>query len=194
MFLAFALLRCLERHWTVVLQTSAARVLIFNSKGVYAIPSMVDPDDLEQGLPRTTWCLVDSNTTLESVPDHILNLDLFLIQATSPRSNRTSWSKKRNTSYRRYILNPMPLDEAHLVCVHACPPFIDAAAHRLQVSLTARCDAIADNQLHHTGILRPIWTLYAPRLRRRLRGHRGLGRTSSRATHRGSRGPHAVAA
>ena len=87
MFLALALLRCLERHWTVLLQTGAAEVLIFNSNGVYALPLPVDLRILRKGLPRTTWCLVDSNTALESVPDHILNLDLFLIQATSPRSN-----------------------------------------------------------------------------------------------------------
>ncbi|KAL1675268.1 hypothetical protein EV122DRAFT_281281 [Schizophyllum commune] len=115
MFLAFALLRCLERHWTVILQTGAAEVLIFNSNGVYALPLPVDLRILKKGLSRTTWCLVDSNTALESVPEHILNLDLFLIQATSPRSNRFSWSKKRCTSYRRYIIDPMPLDEAQLV-------------------------------------------------------------------------------
>ena len=131
MFLALALLRCLERHWTVLLQTGAAEVLIFNSNGVYALPLPVDLRILRKGLPRTTWCLVDSNTALESVPDHILNLDLFLIQATSPRSNRTSWSTKRSTSYRCYIIDPMPLDEAQLVCEHAYPPIIDAAAHRL---------------------------------------------------------------
>ncbi|KAL1675262.1 hypothetical protein EV122DRAFT_218976 [Schizophyllum commune] len=115
MFLAFALLRCLERHWTVILQTGATEIFIFNSSGVYVLPSTVSPNALEEGLPRTTWCLVDSTTTLASVPDNILDLDLFLIQATSPRSNRTSWSTKRSTSYRRYIINPMPLDEAHLV-------------------------------------------------------------------------------
>ena len=131
MFLALALLRCLERHWTVILQTSATEIFIFNSSGAYVLPSTVSPNALEEGLPRTTWCLVDSNTALESVPDHILNLDLFLIQATSPRSNRTSWSTKRSTSYRCYIIDPMPLDEAQLVCVHAYPPIIDAAAHRL---------------------------------------------------------------
>ncbi|KAL1703148.1 hypothetical protein EV121DRAFT_208523 [Schizophyllum commune] len=115
MFLAFALLRCLERHWTVLLQTGAAEVLIFNSNGVYALPLPVDLRILKKGLSRTTWCLVDSNTALESVPEHILNLDLFLIQATSPRSNRFSWSKKRCTSYRRYIIDPMPLDEVQSV-------------------------------------------------------------------------------
>ncbi|KAI5886969.1 uncharacterized protein SCHCODRAFT_02640408 [Schizophyllum commune H4-8] len=115
MFLALALLRCLERHWTVILQTIPDKVLIFNSEGVYAIPSKVEPAELAQGLPRTTWCLVDSNTALESVPHLILNLDLFLIQATSPRSNRTSWSTKRETIYRHYIIDPMPLDEAQLV-------------------------------------------------------------------------------
>ena len=153
MFLALALLRCLERHWTVLLQTGAAEVLIFNSNGVYALPLPVDLRILRKGLPRTTWCLVDSNTALESVPDHILNLDLFLIQATSPRSNRFSWSTKRCTSYRCYIIDPMPLDEAQLVCVHAYPPIVDAAAHCLQISLTARRGAFADNQSHHTGIL-----------------------------------------
>ncbi|KAI5886977.1 uncharacterized protein SCHCODRAFT_02640428 [Schizophyllum commune H4-8] len=91
------------------------KILIFNSKGVYAIPSTVEPAELAQGLPRTTWCLVDSNTALESVPHHILILDLFLIQATSPQSNRTSWSTKRETMFDFYIIDPMPLDEAQLV-------------------------------------------------------------------------------
>ncbi|KAI5887007.1 uncharacterized protein SCHCODRAFT_02640490 [Schizophyllum commune H4-8] len=113
MFLALALLRCLERHWTVILQTSPAKIFIFNSDGVYAIPSPVEPTELAQGLPRSTWCLVDSNTALESVPHHILILDLFLIQATSPRSNRTSWSTKRDMFYL-YLIDPMPVDEAQL--------------------------------------------------------------------------------
>ncbi|KAL1713066.1 hypothetical protein EV715DRAFT_296419 [Schizophyllum commune] len=140
-FLALALLRCLERHWTVILQTSATEIFIFNSSGVYVLPSTISPNALEEGLPRTTWCLVDSNTALESVPDHILNLDLFLIQATSPRSNRFSWSTKRCTSYRRYIIDPMPLDEAQLV------------------SLTARCGETTDR------IIQAYYDRYGPSTR-----------------------------
>ncbi|TFK45708.1 hypothetical protein OE88DRAFT_1688821 [Heliocybe sulcata] len=115
LFLGLALLRCLERHWTVVLQLDAATIYIFNSSGVFRVPSsQTDFVDLEEALPRATWCLVDSNTAVKGVPYDIAVLDRFLIQAASPQASRTSWARKRNTFASRYLIEPMPLEEAQL--------------------------------------------------------------------------------
>ncbi|TFK53206.1 hypothetical protein OE88DRAFT_1734147 [Heliocybe sulcata] len=115
LFLSLALLRCLERHWTVVLQLTASDIHIFNSIGVFKVASInADFADLEEALPQATWCLIDSNTAIEGVPQNIAYLGRFLIQAASPRASRTSWGKKRNTFTSMYLINPMPLDEAQL--------------------------------------------------------------------------------
>ncbi|KAJ6525443.1 hypothetical protein DFH09DRAFT_1188431, partial [Mycena vulgaris] len=42
----------------------------------------------------TAWCLVDSNSELEDVPEEIWSMELFTIQASSSRTRRTQWKSK----------------------------------------------------------------------------------------------------
>ncbi|KAL1735038.1 hypothetical protein EV714DRAFT_268313 [Schizophyllum commune] len=114
MFLAFALLRCLERHWTVLLHLSAENIYIFNSRGVWKMDPFVDVDDLEQALPLTTWCLVDSNASIKSMPYKISTLELFTVQAAAARRECISWLSKRNTPSSCYLMHPMSVEEAQI--------------------------------------------------------------------------------
>ena len=111
MFLLFALLRCLERHWTVVLQPTSDVVYIFNSIGVFELNPHTR---FVHALPATTWFLVDSNATLHDVPRKLTMCQGFVLQAASPRSVCTAWQDKRSGFASVYLMNPMPLREAQL--------------------------------------------------------------------------------
>ncbi|KAL1731060.1 hypothetical protein EV714DRAFT_272168 [Schizophyllum commune] len=114
LFLSLALLRCLQRHWTVVLQLQPYDILIFNSSGVYSISYTVGMPELSDALPRATWCLVDSNDAMHGVPYNFLTLDRFLVQTASPQADCLSWGLKRSQFYSRYLIKPMPVEEAQL--------------------------------------------------------------------------------
>ncbi|TRM70127.1 hypothetical protein BD626DRAFT_392280 [Schizophyllum amplum] len=118
-FLSLALLRCLERHWTVVLQLGASRVYVFNSLGVFtASTSALDCPRLKSVLPRATWCLVDSTMgQMESVPELIAGADRFIVQAARPRVGCVRWMKKMNRFVSRYVMEAMPVEEAYLAYV-----------------------------------------------------------------------------
>ncbi|KAI5886973.1 uncharacterized protein SCHCODRAFT_02085956 [Schizophyllum commune H4-8] len=114
MFLAFALLRCLERHWTVLLHLSANEICIFNSVGVWQMNPLVSANGLARALPWTTWCLVDSNATTESVPYAISTLNLFTVQAAAARRECIKWLSKRDTPSSCYLMHPMSIEEAQI--------------------------------------------------------------------------------
>ncbi|KAL1706352.1 hypothetical protein EV121DRAFT_201527 [Schizophyllum commune] len=125
LFLSLALLRCLQRHWTVVLQLQPYGILIFNSTGVYSISYTIGRAELSDALPRATWCLVDSNDAMLGMSCNFLTLDRFLVQTASPQADRLSWGLKRRQFYSRYLIKPMPLEEAQLAysaCVRAPQP------------------------------------------------------------------------
>ncbi|KAL1722504.1 hypothetical protein EV715DRAFT_261545 [Schizophyllum commune] len=114
LFLSLALLRCLKRHWTVVLQLQPYSILIFNSSGVYSVSYTVGMAELSGALPRATWCLVDSNDVMRGMPCNFLTLDRFLVQTASPQADCLSWGLSRRQFYSRYLIKPMPLQEAQL--------------------------------------------------------------------------------
>ncbi|KAL1754357.1 hypothetical protein FB107DRAFT_291690 [Schizophyllum commune] len=108
LFLAFALLRCLERHWTVVLQTHPSFLHIFNSVGVWTVRTRdVDLYGLHCAVPKATWCLA-----LLSVPQHIIDLGRFIVQAALPEHRRTSWQDKVQMIANDYVMRPMGVEEA----------------------------------------------------------------------------------
>ncbi|KAI5893532.1 uncharacterized protein SCHCODRAFT_02538735 [Schizophyllum commune H4-8] len=114
LFLSLALLRCLQRHWTVVLQMQPYSILIFNFSGVYSVSYTVGMAELSDALPRATWCLVDSNDAMRGMPYNFLTLDRFLIRTAAPQADRLSWGMKKQHFYSRYLIKPMPAEEAQL--------------------------------------------------------------------------------
>ena len=121
MFLAFALLRCLERHWTVLLHLSVHEIYIFNSVGVWQMDPFIGVNRLARALPRTTWCLVDSNASMQSMPYTISTLELFTVQAATARRECISWLSKRSTPSSCYLMHPMSIEEAQITYVHGDP-------------------------------------------------------------------------
>ncbi|KAI5830968.1 hypothetical protein K523DRAFT_371779 [Schizophyllum commune Tattone D] len=115
LFLAFSLLRCLERHWTVVLQTNPSLLYIFNSCGVWKV-RVEDMDMVGSwyALPKATWCLLDSNDALTSVPQLTIDLGFFITQAALPEARRTSWQTKTRMITSDYVMRPMSVEEAQL--------------------------------------------------------------------------------
>ena len=101
----------------MVLQLQHYSILIFNSSGVYSVCYTVGMSELSDALPRATWCLVDSNDAMFRMPYNFLTLDRFLVQTASPQADRLSWGLKRRQFYSRYLIKPMPVEEAQLACV-----------------------------------------------------------------------------
>lgn len=101
----------------MVLQLQPYSILIFNSSGVYSVSYTVGMAELSEALPRATWCLVDSNDAMCGMPYNFLTLDRFLVQTASPQADRLSWGLKRRQFYSRYLIKPMPVEEAQLACV-----------------------------------------------------------------------------
>ncbi|KAI0048381.1 hypothetical protein FA95DRAFT_1071608 [Auriscalpium vulgare] len=57
-----------------------------------------------------TWCLLDSNKALVDVPLCLQDVDCFIFQAPSPRSERMQWLKKRPLACI-YVMKPWTLIE-----------------------------------------------------------------------------------
>ncbi|KAF5344043.1 hypothetical protein D9757_013882 [Collybiopsis confluens] len=69
---------------------------------------------LRNAVPLDTWCLVDSNQRLDTVPDCISDSCRFFIQSTSPRKNRLKWRNKTTVRASVYVMRDWSLYE--LVC------------------------------------------------------------------------------
>ncbi|KAI5886907.1 uncharacterized protein SCHCODRAFT_02714834 [Schizophyllum commune H4-8] len=166
LFLALALLRCLERHWTVVLQVDPAFLHVFNSCGVFKLRrSDVERAELRYALPNATWCLVDSNEALESVPQHIIDLVLFIVQAASPEARRTAWQTKTTMITNYYVMRPMSVEEAQLACAsftlvsHGVPRLIFL---RFSVQCGAGEHMAAPDARKSSEIIREYFDKYGP--------------------------------
>ncbi|KAL1674732.1 hypothetical protein EV122DRAFT_220051 [Schizophyllum commune] len=144
LFLAFALLHCLERHWTVVLQTHPSFLHIFNSVGIWKVCTRdVDMFGLHCAVPKATWCLVDSNEgALLSVPQHIIDLGRFIVQAALPEHRRTSWQDKVQMIANDYVMRPMGVEEAQAACELAINETSRFSLHCADVRRTSTTDRI----------------------------------------------------
>ncbi|KAJ7248171.1 hypothetical protein B0H12DRAFT_1072766 [Mycena haematopus] len=65
--------------------------------------------DLTRNMPPGTWCLVDSNPNLPDVPGAILESQMFIVQATSPRGDSMAHAKKRRSQI--CLMQPWSLEE-----------------------------------------------------------------------------------
>ncbi|KAJ6623685.1 hypothetical protein B0H10DRAFT_777669 [Mycena sp. CBHHK59/15] len=65
--------------------------------------------DLTENMPPETWCLVDSNSHLTTVPGSVQESKLFIVQATSPTAERMAYTKKRRCQF--CLMAPWTLEE-----------------------------------------------------------------------------------
>ncbi|KAF8328004.1 hypothetical protein F5887DRAFT_160175 [Amanita rubescens] len=88
-------------------------IYYFADDGVYLINLTLNPiaTNFKSQLHKSTWCLVDSNQSLHTVPVFIQDLDLFVVQASSPRPHRYTWIDKATRPVLRYFMKPWTLPE-----------------------------------------------------------------------------------
>lgn len=71
-------------------------------------------DDLLDNIPNNTWWLIDSNLNNFTPPDEVVG-ELRIVQATSPRSEKTEWVSK--TSVDHFFMRTWSVSE--LFCGYA---------------------------------------------------------------------------
>jgi hypothetical protein len=95
-----------------VLQSIEGELIIFNAVGVFLAERRFYVAPLfRKRLPPTTWCLVDSNDTLQDVPAHIASLEALVIQTASPQHPRGRWISKSDFPKAYWIMQPPTLFE-----------------------------------------------------------------------------------
>jgi hypothetical protein len=112
----------LEAGLPTIFQSQPNRLFVFDDKGVHKLKysSSTDAFEFKAGFAPSTWCLIDSNLRLNTVPGLILDLVLFIVQASSPRLDRIEWTKKESQPVLKYFLKPWTVSELILGCVLKC--------------------------------------------------------------------------
>lgn len=106
-FLRYLLcLRLLAKLPTIFVDDKDEYALICDS-GAYAIgnTSKRFSRSLSELLPTSTWCLVDSNDAVPTVPDYLLSLGKFVVQAEKMNTKSVEWLDNIdvNSSTRYYM-------------------------------------------------------------------------------------------
>lgn len=92
-FLRYLLcLRLLAKLPTIFVDDKDEYTLICDS-GAYAISNTSKrfSRSLSELLPTSTWCLVDSNDAVPTVPDYLLSLGKFVVQAGKMNTKSIEW-------------------------------------------------------------------------------------------------------
>ncbi|KIL69261.1 hypothetical protein M378DRAFT_773366 [Amanita muscaria Koide BX008] len=103
----------LQAQLPTIYQSRASHLYYFADDGVYLInltPSLIATNFKSQ-FHKSTWCLIDSNQSLDTVPMFIQDLDLFIVQASSPRPHCYAWIDKATGPVYRYFMKPWTLPE-----------------------------------------------------------------------------------
>ncbi|THH27518.1 hypothetical protein EUX98_g6665 [Antrodiella citrinella] len=112
LFLRYTLLtRLLARRTTV--WTDGPDLYIFTNEGVFHVskPTNALARELSTLLPTSTWALVDSTPETPSVPEYILHLDVFVLQAACSRPDCFDWLARTNRVSTKYYMEPWNLAE-----------------------------------------------------------------------------------
>ncbi|KAF8344474.1 hypothetical protein F5887DRAFT_1159528, partial [Amanita rubescens] len=101
----------LQAQLPTIYQSRASHLYHFADDGVYLInltPSSIATNFKSQ-FHKSTWCLIDSNQSLDTVPVFIQDLDLFIVQASSPRPHR--WIDKATGPVFQYFMKSWTFPE-----------------------------------------------------------------------------------
>jgi hypothetical protein len=112
-FLYVLLVLRLQARLPTIYQSRNSHLYYFSDNGVFRIhlTSELIATDFQSQFHPSTWCLIDSNLSLDTVPVFIQDLDLFILQASSPRPHRFEWAKKATSPVRRYFMKSWTLSE-----------------------------------------------------------------------------------
>ncbi|KAM6495199.1 hypothetical protein JOM56_009822 [Amanita muscaria] len=110
-FLYVLLVLRLHARLPTIFQSEKTHVYYFDDKGVFDMTPEFITTHFRFKFDQSTWCLIDSNPNLSTVPVFIQNLGLFIVQAASPRPHRFEWTKKAVAPVTRYFMEPWTLSE-----------------------------------------------------------------------------------
>ena len=112
-FLYVLLVLRLQAGLPTIFQSHPNHLYYFGGDGVFKIRITEFPDatDLRPLISPSTWCLVDSNLELTTVPMYIQYFDCFIVQSSSPRQDRLEWTNKQSLKPTWYFLKPWTLSE-----------------------------------------------------------------------------------
>ncbi|KAJ7139386.1 hypothetical protein C8R44DRAFT_764336 [Mycena epipterygia] len=66
----------------------------------------VQPKEFLEFLPNETWCLVDCNSSFQTIPGILLHSQRYIVQAASPRNGRMHWAKKTHVGAQYCLMKP----------------------------------------------------------------------------------------
>jgi hypothetical protein len=110
----------LQARLPTIYQSRDTHLYYFAEDGVYLINLIPSPIATNAQFDSSTWCLVDSNQSLDTVPVFIQDLDLFIVQAsqsrypvchTPPRPDRSAWIDKATRPVWQYFMKSWTLPE-----------------------------------------------------------------------------------
>ena len=103
----------LQARLPTIYQSRGSHLYYFADDGVYVIsltPSLIATNFSSQ-FHKSTWCLIDSNQSIDTVPVFIQDLDLFIVQASSPCPHRHTWTDKATSPVLQYFMKSWTLPE-----------------------------------------------------------------------------------
>ncbi|KAF8634335.1 hypothetical protein AX17_004213 [Amanita inopinata Kibby_2008] len=132
-FLYVLLVLRLQARLPTIYLSRPSYLYYFANNGVYLFNLTPYPiaGTFESWFHKSTWCLIDSNWSLDTVPGPILDLNLFIVQASSPRPHRYTWIDKVGRQVSWYFMKPWTPHEllvgrystsAHSVYTYASDP------------------------------------------------------------------------
>jgi hypothetical protein len=136
-FLYVLLVLRLQAQLPTIYQSRSSHLYYFAKDGVYLIhltPSLI-ATSLKSQFHKSTWCLIDSNQSLDTVPMFVQDLDLFIIQASSPRPHCYAWMDKATRTVSRYFMKSWSLPEllvGYVTYLLISEPFIIPPSRMLQ--------------------------------------------------------------
>jgi len=108
-FLYVLLVLRLQAQLPTIYQSRDTYLYYFANDGVYRINLIPSPIDAQ--FHESTWCLIDSNQSLGTVPVFIQDLGLFIVQASSLSPGHLKWARKTTGPVLQYFMKPWSLSE-----------------------------------------------------------------------------------
>ncbi|KAE9395050.1 hypothetical protein BT96DRAFT_997945 [Gymnopus androsaceus JB14] len=106
-------LRC-SRNLPTLYMRDLTNAVLWKERVVYEIQvDRARVEEMEDILPPTTWCLVDSDMEPFNVPECISLTDRFIMQTASPGPGNMEWMRKPAFAAMReyFVMKPWGLDE-----------------------------------------------------------------------------------
>ena len=136
-FLHVLLVLRLQARLPTIYQSRDSYLYYFNEDGVFVTilaPGLI-ATRFQSHFHPSTWCLIDSNQSVGGVPVFIQDLNLFIVQASSPSPHSFEWVDKATSLVLRYFLKSWTLSElfvGYVTCTLISESFVIPLSRMLQ--------------------------------------------------------------